>query len=61
MASSSSLHASAELRDRVKDKDLIKLHGFVGGQWIEADDGKTVDVSAMTLPKIWTTDNLFLR
>lgn len=37
--------ASKALLDNLKDKDLLKTSGFVGGQWVSASDGSTFDVS----------------
>eukprot|EP00891_Asterochloris_glomerata_P009047 jgi/Astpho2/9047/Aster-02706 len=36
--------ASKALLDNLKDKDLLKTSGFVGGQWVSASDGSTFDV-----------------
>lgn len=32
------------LRQRLKDPDLLKNQLFVGGQWVDAASGETVDV-----------------
>lgn len=32
------------LLDKIKDKDLLKVHGFIGGQWVSASDGTTMEV-----------------
>ena len=37
--------ASKAFLDRMKDKDLLKTSGFIGGQWVPASDGSTFDVS----------------
>lgn len=37
--------ASQSLLDKMKDKDLLKVHGFIGGQWVGAGDGSTMEVT----------------
>ena len=37
--------AMEELKKRLKDPDLLKNQLFVGGQWVDAASGETVDVS----------------
>lgn len=32
------------LKQRLKDPDLLKTQLFVGGQWVDAASGETVDV-----------------
>lgn len=41
--------AMEALKARLKDPELLKQQIFVGGQWIDADSGETVDVSAPVL------------
>ena len=36
--------ATPALLDKIKDKDLLKVHGFIGGQWVPASDGTTMEV-----------------
>ena len=36
--------ATPALLDKIKDKDLLKVHGFIGGQWVSASDGTTMEV-----------------
>jgi hypothetical protein len=36
--------AMEELKKRLKDPDLLKNQLFVGGQWVDAASGETVDV-----------------
>ena len=43
----SSAGASEELLSRIKDKDLVKTLGFVGGDWTPASDGSTYAVSVV--------------
>ena len=37
------------LLDKIKDKELLKVHGFIGGQWVSASDGSTMEVSSCTI------------
>jgi len=47
-ASSTSLYASGEsLVAQLQDKSLLRLQGYIGGQWADATDGATFDVSIM--------------
>ena len=43
-ASQAEPKASQSLLDKMKDKDLLKVHGFIGGQWVGAGDGTTMEV-----------------
>ena len=36
--------ATAALLDKVHDKELLKVHGFIGGQWVPASDGTVMEV-----------------
>ena len=36
--------ATPVLLDKMKDKDLLKVHGFIGGQWVSASDGTVMEV-----------------
>ena len=36
--------ASPALLEKMNDKELLKVHGFIGGQWVSASDGTTMDV-----------------
>lgn len=38
--------ASEELLSRIKDKNLVKTMGFIGGEWTPASDGSTYSVRA---------------
>ena len=35
---------SEDLTERVKDKGLLKMEGFIGGDWVKASDGATYTV-----------------
>ena len=37
--------ATPALLDKLKDKDLLKVHGFIGGQWVSASDGTIMEVT----------------
>ena len=39
-----SLHRDEELVSKLADKDLFKVHGFIGGKWTEAEDGASLEV-----------------
>ena len=41
--------ATPALLDKIKDKELLKVHGFIGGQWISASDGTTMEVCRVYL------------
>ena len=41
--------ATPALLDKIKDKDLLKVHGFIGGQWVPASDGTTMEVITVYL------------
>lgn len=43
-AKSSEPKATPALLDKIKDKELLKVHGFIGGQWVSASDGTTMEV-----------------
>ena len=36
--------ATPALLDKLRDKDLLKVHGFIGGQWVSASDGTVMEV-----------------
>jgi len=36
--------ATLALLEKMNDKDLLKVHGFIGGQWVSASDGTTMEV-----------------
>ena len=36
--------ATPALLDKLTDKDLLKVHGFIGGQWVSASDGTVMEV-----------------
>ncbi|DBB06011.1 TPA: hypothetical protein ACH3X3_009992 [Trebouxia sp. C0006] len=36
--------ATPALLDKMNDKELLKVQGFIGGQWVSASDGTTMDV-----------------
>lgn len=46
-AQSSEPKATPALLDKIKDKELLKVHGFIGGQWVSASDGTTMEVTAL--------------
>ena len=37
--------ATPALLDKMNDKELLKVQGFIGGQWVSASDGTIMDVS----------------
>ncbi len=39
--------ATPALLDKMNDKELLKVQGFIGGQWVSASDGTTMDVSTV--------------
>ena len=39
-----SLHRDEELVSKLADKGLFKVHGFIGGEWTEAEDGASLEV-----------------
>jgi hypothetical protein len=41
-----SVGASDELLSQIKDKELLKTCGLIGGKWSEASNGATYDVSS---------------
>ena len=41
--------ATPALLDKIKDKDLLKVHGFIGGQWVPASDGTIMEVFTLYL------------
>lgn len=41
---SSEPKATPALLEKIKDKELLKVHGFIGGQWVPASDGTTMEV-----------------
>lgn len=41
--------ATPALLDKMKDKELLKVHGFIGGQWVSASDGSTMEVPTCML------------
>lgn len=43
-----SVGASDELLSKLKDKELLRTCGFLGGKWSEASNGATYDVSSST-------------
>ena len=45
--------ASQGLLDKMKDKNLLKVHGFIGGQWVGAADGSTMEVCIMQHAQQW--------
>lgn len=57
-ASQAEPKASQSLLDKMKDKDLLKVHGFIGGQWVGAGDGTTMEVGCYIL--CWKPPNLCL-
>ena len=44
--------ATPALLEKMNDKDLLKVHGFIGGQWVAASDGTTMDVRTGFVPKV---------
>ena len=46
-AAASNASATVEgLEARLKDKKLLRLQGYIGGQWTDATDESTFDVSS---------------
>ena len=43
--------ATPALLDKMNDKELLKVQGFIGGQWVSASDGTTMDVSTVVRAK----------
>ena len=37
--------ASESLLSRLKDKSLLKVQGFIKGEWVDASDGSTFEVT----------------
>ena len=46
---------SEELQSKLKDKELLKTLGFVGGEWTPASDGSTYDVSTSAAATLITS------
>jgi hypothetical protein len=44
--------ATPALLDKMNDKELLKVQGFIGGQWVSASDGTTMDVSTVFHVKV---------
>lgn len=36
---------SEDLRSKLSDKELLQTHGYVGGEWIQANDSSTFEVN----------------
>ncbi len=64
--------ATPALLDKMNDKELLKVQGFIGGQWVSASDGTTMDVStvfhvealiciAMQLPSSTPTRHVMMK
>jgi hypothetical protein len=46
-----SVHAGAAM-ERVRAAGLLRTRGLIGGQWVDAYDGKTIEVCVL-LPLRW--------
>ena len=51
--------ATPALLDKIKDKELLKVLGFIGGQWVAASDGSTMEVHAHQLALHDSTSSVF--
>lgn len=50
---------SDDLASRLRDKDLLKLQGFVGGNWVDANDNSTIDVRSTSVQQYEGSTALF--